>query len=114
MIVTLSKGSFVGDEIFMEENYKFSVVALTQPTFLYVIENTKLVTATAILGRHVIAEISERAAEKIKYRLSRLKAMEQGSKKRAPSHLDTPKKRPNLHFFNVKATPARHLDEQFK
>lgn len=90
------------------------MVTLRQPTFLYAIEKSKLETAIAILGKYVIAEIIDTSKDKISYRLARQKIMEANTKRKPVKEAVVVKRRPNLHFFNVKQAPSHLLDEQFK
>lgn len=113
-LVTIGPLGLIGDEIYLQENYEFTVVALRQPTLLYSIERQKLETATNILGHGVIKEMVAGATERYRYRLQRLmkstvQIIEEGTENRKPR-----KKIKTVHMFAPKYVDKNNLDKQFK
>jgi ppGpp synthetase/RelA/SpoT-type nucleotidyltranferase len=57
----------------LENEYRFSLVALRQPTFLYSIEKTRMSTAGTILGKEVMKELVGQSIERMRFRLKKLR-----------------------------------------
>lgn len=97
-----------------EDNYAFSLVALRQPTFLFSIEKTRLVTAGTILGKDVMKELVGQSMQKLKFRLRKLGEIKAKNNKEKQ---DTPKKGFRLQKKIVLSSVSEvgeKLDRQFE
>lgn len=82
--MTVGKYGFVGDEVLFDDRYKFTLVAMRQPTFLYSIEKEKLVTAGTILGKEVMKELVSQSMDRMAFRSCKMQEMNSKTGKTKP------------------------------
>lgn len=96
------------------DNYRFSLVALKQPTLLYSIEKAKLYTVETVLGKAIMKDMVSQAEERLNVRMKILDELHSKHEKVGNSQNDKVfKTRSNIIKTSIKEIGPK-LDLQYR